>query len=177
MTYFLITLFLLNIMPGPTMFYVVHQTLNSDVRALVLSIIGIECGTLLHIFASAIGLTITITKIPLFFEVSKYLCAIFLIYLGVSQLRKPSISELDSVSTAKKTDSNTFIKGMILNALNPKILVFFLVMLPQFINTNSHHTSIQIIYMGTIFGVFGGAVNIFLSIIVKSSLNRMKEQP
>lgn len=89
MTYLLMSAILLNIMPGPAMFYVAQQTLSRNSRSIALSIIGIEFGTLLHIAASTAGLTCLIAKWSTFHSYSKYICACFLIYLGFAQLIKP----------------------------------------------------------------------------------------
>ncbi|CAM3035613.1 LysE family translocator [Legionella anisa] len=169
MTYLLMTSILLNIMPGPAMFYVAQQTLSRNSRAIVLSIIGIEFGTLLHIVASTAGLTCVLAQWGSFPIISKYVSACFLIYLGVSQLIKPK--EISFSSPSK----SIFLKGTLINALNPKIILFFMTILPQFMSSNRSYTTIHIIWMGLLFGFFGGVVNIIFSFVINALLNTTQD--
>lgn len=160
MTYLLMSAILLNIMPGPAMFYVAQQTLNRNSRAIALSIIGIEFGTLIHIAASTAGLTCLIAKWSPFHSYSKYISAGFLIYLGFAQLIKPK-----KISVSNP-EGSIFFKGILINALNPKLILFFMTILPQFLNGNSQYSTVHIIYMGLLFAILGGVANIFFSLMV-----------
>src|SRR5689334_4524890 len=120
MTFFIISVILLNIMPGPAMLFVAHQTLNRGIRAGVLSIAGIELGTLLHITASIMGLTIAISKSTYMFTLIQYISAGFLIYLGISQILNTKASINTDIKSSLDKNYVTFFKGMIINLLNPK---------------------------------------------------------
>ncbi|CAM3010737.1 LysE type translocator [Legionella steigerwaltii] len=169
MTYILMTSILLNIMPGPAMFYVAQQTLSRNSRAIVLSIIGIEFGTMLHIIASTAGLTTTLAKWPSFHSISKYASACFLIYLGVSQLIKPKTMNVSSAQ------GSIFLKGTVINALNPKIILFFMTILPQFMSSNDRYTTIHAVWMGFLFAFLGGIANVLFSLTINGALNSMQD--
>jgi len=169
MTYLLITTILLNIMPGPAMFYVAQQALSRNSHAIMLSIIGIEFGTLLHIVVSSIGLTCLLAEWPAFTVISTNISAIFLIYLGISQLIKPT--EI----TFSAPRGSVFLKGTLINTFNPKIILFFMSILPQFISSQTNTSWTQIVTIGLFFGLFGGLVNIILSLIVNVSIKTLQE--
>ncbi|WP_131783728.1 LysE family translocator [Legionella gresilensis] len=169
MIYILMTAILLNIMPGPAMFYVMQQTLSRNSRAIALSIIGIEFGTIFHIILSLAGLTAILAESILFQRVSKYVGGCFLIYLGVSQLIKPKKPGFSP------TQSSIFLKGTIINALNPKIILFFMTILPQFINSNNNYSTKHLVLSGFIFAFLGGIANIILSLAVNMSLKSVQD--
>lgn len=143
------------------MLYVAQQTLSKGFRAGAFSIAGIETGTVLHIIASILGLSVFIAKSAVTLKVVQFVGAMYLIYLGLSQLRAPSssIGRL-SVTQMQFSDFSTLIRGVIINVLNPKLLVFFIVVLPQFITPDSYHVNLQILIMGSAFAVAGGLVNL-----------------
>ncbi|VEH32883.1 LysE family translocator [Legionella sainthelensi] len=123
MTYFLMMAVLLNIMPGPAMFYVIHHSMQKNSRRTFLSLFGIECGTFVHTIAATLGLTVLLIKIPFFLIGAKYLCALFLIYLGASALKKQTLKPVNNFYLVSK-DYFIFCKGVIINLLNPKVLLF-----------------------------------------------------
>ncbi|STX51573.1 LysE type translocator [Legionella busanensis] len=169
MIYTLMTAILLNIMPGPAMFYVMQQTLSRNSRAIALSIIGIEFGTIFHIILSLAGLTAILADSVIFQTVSKYVGGSFLIYLGISQLIKPKKLGLST------TQSSIFLKGTIINVLNPKIILFFMTILPQFISSNNNYSTKHLVLAGFIFAFLGGLANIILSLAVNMSLKSMQD--
>lgn len=169
MIYMLMTAILLNIMPGPAMFYVLQQTLSRNSRAIIFSIIGIEFGTLCHIMLSLAGLTTILAESLLFQRASKYVGGCFLVYLGISQLIKPKNVNVSSAQRA------IFLKGTIINALNPKIILFFMTILPQFINSNSNYSTKHLVLAGFIFAFLGGLANIIFSLAVNMSLKSMQD--
>jgi threonine/homoserine/homoserine lactone efflux protein len=84
--------------------------------------------------------------------------------------------KIGTLINPNKSDFDTFIKGAILNVLNPKVLFFFMALLPQFLNSSPNKTNIQIIYMGLIFGLFGGIANVILSFLLKTTITKINDQ-
>ena len=176
MYYFLATAILLNIMPGPAMFYVANQTLSRNYRGIVMSILGIEFGTILHIVASVFGLTLLIAEFPMFLILARYCSGGFLVYLGFSYLFKNTQFTRTETRHHQDNGLTTFFKGTIINVLNPKIILFFMAILPQFLNTSSDHLNIQILFMGLFFGLVGFVINILLSILINTYLKQVQQQ-
>lgn len=157
MTYFLMMAVLLNIMPGPAMFYVMHHSMQKNSRRTLLSLFGIECGTFVHTIAATLGLTVLLIKIPFFLVGAKYLCALFLIYLGASAFKKQTLKQTNNFYLTSK-DYFIFCKGMIINLLNPKVLLFFMAILPQCITIDAPDATYQIFLLGSLFCLFGALI-------------------
>lgn len=173
MNYFLISTILLNMMPGPSMFYVINQTLKRNKRIILFSIAGIECGTFLHIFIFAFGFTWILLDSPLFFSSTRYMSSLLLLYLGISQWFKRADLSLSFSDT--KTNYLAFWKGVMIHVFNPKIMLFFIILLPQFISANViNHLNNPLIF-ALIFGGFGLITHIALSYIVLMVLSKIKD--
>ncbi|KTD60080.1 LysE type translocator [Legionella sainthelensi] len=169
MTYFLMMAVLLNIMPGPAMFYVIHHSMQKNSRRTFLSLFGIECGTFVHTIAATLGLTVLLIKIPFFLIGAKYLCALFLIYLGASALKKQTLKPVNNFYLVSK-DYFIFCKGVIINLLNPKVLLFFMAILPQCITIDAPDAKYQIFLLGSLFCLFGVIIRGLISIVLLTVL-------
>lgn len=116
--------------------------------------LGISAGSLVHTFAAAFGLSALLMQSAVAFEIVKYVGAIYLIYLGLSsfitlKMKKDTSDKNDNQSTIKKS---AFKQGLLSNVLNPKVAMFFLTFLPQFVKTGTAATQ-QLILMGIIYTV------------------------
>ncbi|KTC92303.1 LysE family translocator [Legionella cincinnatiensis] len=176
MTYFLMMAILLNIMPGPAMFYVMHHSMQKNSRRTLLSLFGIECGTFMHTIAATLGLTVLLLKIPFFLIGAKYLCALFLIYLGVSALKKQTLKPANNFSLTSK-DYFIFCKGVVINLLNPKVLLFFIAILPQCITIEASDAKYQIFVLGSLFCLFGILIRGIISIALMITLPKQRANP
>lgn len=177
-SFFLATTILLNIMPGPAMLFVAQQTILRGIRGGILSIAGIELGTLLHIVASVLGLSVVIANSTFLYVIIQYISAIFLIYLGVIQIYQSKKFSLafDNISSKKSNHYSTFLKATLINTFNPKVLIFFIALLPQAIQKDDNHL-MKIIIFGGIFGLCGGVINFILMYFLNNIIsNFMKEQ-
>ncbi|QEY51587.1 LysE family translocator [Legionella longbeachae] len=176
MTYFFMMAVLLNIMPGPAMFYVMHHSIQKNNRRTLLSLIGIECGTFVHTIAATLGLTVLLIKIPFFLIGSQYLCAVFLIYLGASALKKETLKPANNFYFVSK-DYFIFCKGVIINLLNPKVLLFFMAILPQCITIDAPDVKYQTFLLGFLFCLFGIIIRGVISIILMITLPNQLKNP
>jgi threonine/homoserine/homoserine lactone efflux protein len=142
------------IAPGPDMLYVITRGMTHGRRAGILSAIGVICGILVHTTAAALGLTLIFQTSAFAFLAVKYLGAIYLIYLGLKAWRdKSSFSLQTSLSTV--SSHQLFWQGVLSNVLNPKIAIFFLAFLPQFVDKESGQVTLQLILLGLTFACFG----------------------
>ncbi len=145
---FFIASLLLNLTPGNDMIYVASRSISQGIKAGIISALGIFIGCFVHIIAAVFGLSIIISKSAFLFELIKFLGAGYLIYLGVKAL----ISKSDfnqNITPMVNLDKWKLLKqGIITNALNPKVALFFLSFLPQFIQTGSPLYKVQLFSLG-----------------------------
>jgi threonine/homoserine/homoserine lactone efflux protein len=175
---------MLNITPGNDMIYIVSRSTGQGVRAGVVSAFGIMTGCLVHILAAVAGLSAIIASSAMAFRVIKYLGAAYLVYLGIRSLVKNStlpkrrsaeppersvLPEGRSAPVGRRSapisPRKIFWQGVLTNVLNPKVALFFLAFLPQFIDVKAIHPQSQILFLGIWFDVGGTIVNIGAAIL------------
>ena len=142
------------IAPGPDMLYVITRGVSQGRKAGILSAVGVICGTLVHTTAAAFGLTLILQTSTLAFMLIKYLGAIYLIYLGFKAWREKSMFSLDT-SASNVSFRKIFWQGVLSNVLNPKVAVFFLAFLPQFVDKGSNNVTSLMVFLGLTFAFFG----------------------
>jgi len=142
------------IAPGPDMLYVITRGMAHGRRAGMLSAIGVICGILVHTTAAAFGLSLLIQTSAFAFLVVKAAGAVYLLYLGFKTWRAKSAFHLQTSASSAKS-SALFWQGVLSNVLNPKIAIFFLAFLPQFVDKGSSHVAVQMVILGLTFAFFG----------------------
>jgi threonine/homoserine/homoserine lactone efflux protein len=174
---FFIASLLLNLTPGNDMLYVASRSISQGIKAGIISAIGIFFGCFVHIIAAVLGLSLIIARSAYLFGLVKFAGAAYLIYLGVKALAtKPNISP-DTQNTAKVDQLKLFKQGVITNALNPKVAVFFLSFLPQFIDPASAFFKMQLFTLGIWFAMQGTLVLIIVAIVLGKTKNFFKQNP
>ncbi|MEO7841903.1 MAG: LysE family translocator, partial [Anaerolineales bacterium] len=121
------------IAPGPDMLYVITRGVTQGRTAGMLSALGVICGILVHTLAAALGLSLIIQTSAFAFLLVKYLGAIYLITLGVKAWRDKSTFSLQTPAS-RVSFHRVFWQGVLSSVLNPKIAIFFLAFLPQFVD-------------------------------------------
>ncbi len=142
------------IAPGPDMLYVITRGMSYGPKVGLLSALGVICGILIHTTAAAFGLTLIFQTSALAFLVVKYMGAAYLIYLGVKAWRDERAFSLQLQTSAVKPRV-VFWQGVLSNVLNPKIAIFFLAFLPQFVDKSSSQVTLQMVILGLTFAFFG----------------------
>jgi len=142
------------ISPGPDMIYVITRGMAHGRRAGILSAIGVVCGILVHTTAAAFGLTLILQTSAFAFLVVKFSGAAYLLYLGIKAWRDKSTLTLQ-ISAPMAKPGMLFWQGVLSNVLNPKIAIFFLAFLPQFVDKGSAHVAWQMVILGITFACFG----------------------
>lgn len=142
----------LNIMPGADTMYVLGRSISEGKKAGILSALGIATGALVHCLFAALGLSLIIAKSALAFEIIKYIGAAYLIFLGIKTvlLRTDNGFELNDATSAINY-RKIFISGILTNVLNPKVALFFLAFLPQFISPNHIQNTLPFLILGLTF--------------------------
>lgn len=155
---FLFAAFMLNIAPGPDMLYVIGRSVGQGRKAGIVSAIGIFVGCWAHILAAAFGIAALLRSSPVAFNIVRYAGAAYLVYLGIKML----VQHSNLAQQQLKPDSLAaiFRQGVITNVLNPKVALFFLAFLPQFVDAHRGSIVWQILLLGLIFNVGGTLVNL-----------------
>jgi len=163
--YFVIASAALTLLPGPDIIFVTIQSISQGKWAGISTAFGLCTGLIFHTTAAAIGISAIIYNSALAFTIVKYLGALYLLYLAVTALSDKSTLAFESV--AKSGNRALYKKGIFMNLLNPKVSLFFLAFLPQFVNTSSGSVSIQMLILGLVFML--QAILIFSAVAVFSS--------
>ncbi|PER32612.1 homoserine lactone transporter [Bacillus cereus] len=133
---FLLTGILLNLIPGADTMYIVGRSISQGRKAGVYSVFGIITGSLVHTLLVAFGLSIILTKSIVLFNTIKVIGVIYLVYLGIKMI-------LDKTNVAFQASSNKlnirkiYVQGLLTSLTNPKVSLFFIAFLPQFIDTKA----------------------------------------
>ena len=140
---------ILSILPGPDNIFVLTESITKGKRNGIGISMGLCLGVLIHTLAAATGLSIIIQESALAFSVIKYFGAIYLFYLAYSALKeKKTIINLNSIEFPNKIKMYTLVrKGFLMNVLNPKVSLFFIAFLPQFISNDGYNITIQMIIL------------------------------
>lgn len=140
--------------PGPDMLYVITRGISHGPRAGVISTIGVTLGILVHTAAAAFGLAMILKTSAMAFLLVKYAGAIYLIFLGIKSFKNRTDLTVDGQSEPVGTRT-IFVQGMLTNVLNPKIALFFLAFLPQFVSPANGSVPLQMAALGLTFALFG----------------------
>lgn len=166
--YFIAASAALTFLPGPDILFVLTQSISQGKIAGVATATGLCTGILVHTSAAALGISALIYESALAFEIVKYAGAAYLLYLAWQALRDNG----ELVPSAPVRETNIFAlyrRGILMNVLNPKVALFFLAFLPQFVNPESGNVPIQIIFLGIVFltqaWVIFSAISVFAGTI------------
>jgi len=136
--------------PGPGVLYVVARSLSQGQRAGIISVLGLSSGALVHVAAATLGLSAILLTSAAAFTIVKLLGAGYLIYLGIrTLLTRAALSNADT--TPPRSLSRLFVDGFVISVLNPKIAVFFLAFLPQFVQPDAGPVARQVMLLGLIY--------------------------
>jgi RhtB (resistance to homoserine/threonine) family protein len=166
---------LINLSPGPDMIYTAARSLSQGIKAGVFSALGIFIGCLFHTTAAVFGLSKIIEESVLLFSIIKYAGAAYLIYLGIRSLLNKSKTKNEIDALPKLTNRKIFFQGILTNILNPKVAIFFLSFLPQFINPQSNYLKEQIAFLGLWFDVQGALMLVLVAYAVGAFKNILQK--
>lgn len=147
---FLSAAIVLTLAPGPDILYVMTQSITQDKKAGIFTAMGLCSGIFIHTMAAALGISGIIYSSTKVFNIIKILGASYLIYLAFKELTNKEESFL-SGKQENLMYSKLYRKGITMNLLNPKVALFFLALLPQFVDNNGMNVTIQMMILGIIF--------------------------
>ena len=171
---------LLNLTPGPDVLYIVAQALRRGARAGVVGGLGITAGCFVHVAAAAIGLSALLATSATAFALLKWLGAAYLLWIGARMLlpraaareRAPALAAQSGASGAQDL-RGVFWGGFLTNVLNPKVALFFLAFVPQFIPAQAPHKALAFVLLGLLFNLNSVAVNVGYALLAARMAQRL----
>jgi threonine/homoserine/homoserine lactone efflux protein len=157
LTLFIISGLLLNIMPGPDNLLIMTRSATQGWRAGSAAALGIGTGTMVHVLAAALGLSAVLSTSAAAFTVVKWVGAAYIVYMGIGMLRAKLRGEEVAEAPAVQPLAwrKIYLQGLLTNVLNPKVALFFLAFVPQFIHTDSSNKPLAFIILGAVFNFNG----------------------
>ena len=166
------------VIPGPAVLYVINRSISDGRSTALAAVAGLEIGNFMHVVAATVGLSAVIAASATAFGVVKWIGAGYLIYIGLRTLsRKPASFSQEQKSLSRR---KSFTQGIVVNTFNPKVALFFLSFLPQFIDTEKGSAALQSLILGSLFVVIGlctDGLYAFLASALRSTLLRGKSLP
>lgn len=141
---------LLSLMPGPDNLFVMAQSLPQSWKAGVYTTLGLCTGLIVHITAAVLGISAIIYQSTIVFTIVKWAGAAYLLYLAWQSFRAKDDPFIIK-SQKKLAYKDLYKRGILMNVLNPKVSLFFLALLPQFINPTAGQVSLQMLILGVVF--------------------------
>lgn len=159
---FIIAALSINLIPGPDVIYIVTNTMKGNMKSGIEASLGLGVGYLIHTLAAVLGLSALILSSAFLFTIIKYVGALYLLYLGITSLLNcyRNNSSICKDSCIKK-QSNVFKQGVIVSVLNPKVAMFFLAFLPQFIDPVAANATNELLTLGLLFSALATVCNLF----------------
>jgi threonine/homoserine/homoserine lactone efflux protein len=148
---FVLSGLLLNVTPGPDTAYIIGRSVQMGWRGGAAAAIGICCGCLVHVFGAALGLSALLMASSAAFTVLKWVGAAYLLLTGLQMLLSRPRLVAEAAAPAATSLSRVFWQGALTNVLNPKVALFFLAFLPQFVAADSGHKTLAFLALGLIF--------------------------
>lgn len=158
--------------PGPGQALVLARTLQGGTRHGVLTALGLELGTLVHTFAAALGLSAILATSAAAFAVVKWLGAGYLVWLGIGAIRAAGEGRAVEASPPAPTH-HVLLRAAITGLLNPKVALFFLAFLPQFVTPARGHVFLQFVILGLVFALLGLAGDSLLAVLAGRARTRL----
>ena len=159
--------------PGPNTLYIIARSIQQGRTAGIVSSLGVETGTLIHVAAAAFGISALLVSSALAFNIVKYAGAAYLIYLGIKTLlTREKVAAEEKVE--EKSLRRTFSQAVVVNVLNPKSAMFFFAFLPQFIDAERGAATTQILFFGAIVVMLGFTSGSLYSLLAGSIGNVLR---
>lgn len=158
---FVVACLAINMIPGPDVIYIVSNTMKGKMTNGIKAALGLGVGYFAHTLAACLGLSAIILNSALAFSIVKWLGAAYLVYLGIQSL----LAMVRGTSRVQLTNSNNdsksvFLQGIVVSLLNPKVALFFLSFLPQFIQPSAESATLQLFVLGLLFSGLATLINL-----------------
>lgn len=164
------------IVPGPDMIYLLGRSIAQGKKAGLAAAFGINLGGYFHLLMAVLGISAIIATSAVAFTVLKWCGAIYLIYLGVqSILSKQTVARVSARVLQPAMYRTIFWQGFLSDTLNPKVAIFFISLLPQFIQPNSGSALNQLLILGITVNVIALSINIAIVLFAQALTRRLRQ--
>jgi threonine/homoserine/homoserine lactone efflux protein len=177
LTLFIVSGLLLNIMPGPDSLLIMTRSATQGWRAGVAAVLGIGTGTMVHVCAAAVGLSAILATSATAFMIVKYFGAAYILYMAVGLLLSKRKDAAAAIIVPALPYRKIYLQGLLTNVLNPKVAIFFLAFVPQFIDAGAVNKPLAFIFLGCIFNVNGMLWSVALALFTGIASARLKVSP
>jgi threonine/homoserine/homoserine lactone efflux protein len=181
LTLFIISGLLLNIMPGPDSLLIMARSATQGWRAGCAAALGVGAGTMVHVTAAAIGISALLAASSAAFNAVKWVGAAYIVWMGIGMLRSKLKGEAvpltSAAALAPQPNGRIFAQGFLTNVLNPKVALFFLAFVPQFISADSSNKAAAFFILGFIFNFNGMLWCNGLALFTAFASARLKVKP
>ena len=164
----------LNIVPGADMTFVAASAARGGRRDGIIAALGIGAGSLVHVVAATLGLSAILASSQTAFNLIKWVGAIYLLWIAFTLVRNGHGATTDASGSPPTGGWRLFRAAMLVNILNPKVALFFLAFLPQFVDPTAASPAIQILCLGLWFDLVGTLVNIVVALAAAGMANRLR---
>lgn len=180
---FILAAILLNLTPGTDSIYIITRSVSQGQTAGFHSVLGITSGILVHTLLASLGLSVLLASSPMAFMIVKYIGAAYLCYLGLKMLLSKNSSSIANslagdqsiVSNQNKEGWKTYKQGVLTNVFNPKVALFFLAFLPQFIDSSYAYGMLSFSMLGITFAITGFIWCLCLALLAARFSTRLRE--
>ncbi len=163
--------------PGPDMSLFLAKTLAGGPRAGTAAFLGATTGSIFHTLAAAAGISLLIAASPEAFLVLKVTGAIYLLWMAIDAIRNGSQLEIGANANPRESLGSIYLKGIFINLTNPKILIFFITFLPQFINSGDPNAPAKLLFLGGYFIAFTLPCGIIMILLADRLLSYLRSRP
>jgi threonine/homoserine/homoserine lactone efflux protein len=166
------------VIPGPAVLYIINRSVADGRNVALAAVAGLEIGNFMHVIAATVGLSAVIATSAAAFSAVKWIGAGYLIYIGIRTLatKAQAVNQLNDPMSRRRA----FTQGIVVNTFNPKVALFFLSFLPQFIDTDRGSAALQSLVLGSTFVVLGCISDSLFAILasaLRGTLLRGKSLP
>jgi RhtB (resistance to homoserine/threonine) family protein len=173
---FILTALILIFVPGSDAMYIIAKSIANGKKEGILASLGVSTGSLVHTAFAAFGLSVILAESQVAFNIVKYLGAAYLIYLGIKAIATKNSAEFVIKSESRnKKKGRTYISGVLTNVLNPKVALFYLAFLPQFVDPNYTYPYISFLVLGLIFTTAGILWSLVLAMFSSKLSKKFRE--
>ena len=167
---------LLTLMPGPDILFVITQSITRGGRAAFVFALGLCTGLLFHVLAVSLGVSALLVGSPLAFTVMKCGGAGYLFYLGIKAFLNRNKTSL-RLETDQTVAGRLYGRGIVMNLLNPKVILFFLAFLPQFVTSGTEQPLVQLLFLGFLFMIQALVVFSIVALLADKLSARLMKHP
>ena len=174
---FVLTGLALNFTPGPDMLFVLASGTRHGRGGGIRAALGIGAGSCVHTVAAAMGLSALLASSAALFTGVKLAGAAYLVVIGLRSLLARSTAAAEPKLPGAAPDGNIFRRAMLTNILNPKVALFFLALVPQFVSPSRGHVALQFLLLGLVFNTTGTLVNAIVGVSAAAISGRLAARP